>query len=121
MSVRKFQILIQETGQRLRVDLDRLGEADEAPAGSLLQILLAQGILVEHACGGVGACSTCHVHILEGEEFGNEPSDLEEDALERAPGLGLGSRLACLFRPDSRGDLVVSIPAWNRNQVREHP
>jgi len=33
---------------------------------SLLELALENGINIEHACGGVCACSTCHVYVEEG-------------------------------------------------------
>ncbi|MBM4112369.1 MAG: 2Fe-2S iron-sulfur cluster binding domain-containing protein, partial [Phycisphaerae bacterium] len=33
---------------------------------SLLEIALDNGINIEHACGGVCACSTCHVYVESG-------------------------------------------------------
>jgi len=30
------------------------------------------------------------------------------------------SRLACQFVPDGSSDVVVEIPAWNRNEVSEN-
>ena len=37
-----------------------------AKGESLLEIALESGVNIEHACGGVAACSTCHVYILQG-------------------------------------------------------
>ena len=30
---------------------------------------LDNGIAIEHACGGVCACSTCHVYVEQGMDF----------------------------------------------------
>lgn len=86
---------------------------------SLLDIALAAGIEIDHACGGVCACSTCHVKIKDGANSLNPSTEQEDDQLEKAPGLSSQSRLACQCVPTGREDLVVEIPTWNRNRVRE--
>lgn len=94
-------------------------EYDPAAGQSLLEIAMDQDIDIDHACGGVCACSTCHVIVREGYDSCGEPEEREEDQLEKAPGLTPRSRLACQTRPDGSADLVVEIPSWNRNLVRE--
>ena len=87
--------------------------------GSLLDIALGNGVEIDHACGGVCACSTCHVIVLAGLDTCNEAEEDEEDQLDLAPGLEPDSRLACQCIPDGSADLVVEIPSWNRNLVSE--
>ena len=79
------------------------------------------GIEMEHTCGGVCACSTCHVMVKQGLASCNEATEDEEDQLEEAPGITIQSRLACQCVPDGSMDVVVEIPAWNRNAVKETP
>jgi len=93
--------------------------SDHGRPGSLLDIALAHEIEIDHACGGVCACSTCHVIIRQGHETCNPPDDREEDQLDQAYGLTARSRLACQCVPDGSADLVVEIPRWNRNLARE--
>jgi 2Fe-2S ferredoxin len=87
--------------------------------GSLLDIALGAGVDLEHACGGVCACSTCHVIVKEGLNSCNEGTDDEFDQLEEAPGITLQSRLACQCVPNGTKDLLVEIPAVNKNLVKE--
>jgi 2Fe-2S ferredoxin len=75
---------------------------------------------LDHACGGVVACSTCHVIVREGLDSCNESTEAEEDMLDNAPGLTQQSRLGCQCVPDGTKDLVVEIPEWNRNYAKEH-
>ena len=82
-------------------------------------VALGAGIEIDHACGGVCACSTCHVQVDGGLETCNEANDAEEDQLDLAPGLTETSRLACQCVPDGSAPLRVVIPAWNRNLVSE--
>ena len=65
------------------------------------------------------ACSTCHVVFREGGDSCNEATDEELDQLDNAPGLEPESRLACQAVPDGSKDVVVEVPDWNRNHVRE--
>lgn len=88
---------------------------------SLLELAMEHGINIEHACGGVCACSTCHVHIERGNENLSESSEAEDDRVEEAPGLQRNSRLACQCILEKNGPVVVRVPAWNRNAVKEVP
>src|SRR5271166_2201963 len=83
--------------------------------GSVLDIAYGAGIEIDHACGGVCACATCHVHVTEGLESCSEATDDEQDQLDSARELTLESRLSCQCVPDGTRDLVVVIPAWNKN------
>ena len=87
--------------------------------GSILNTALSAGIEMDHSCGGVCACSTCHVIVRQGLDSCNEATDDEEDMLDLAPGLDPQSRLACQCVPDGSQDIVVEIPEWNRNLVKE--
>jgi len=91
----------------------------EGLPGSVLDFAYRAGIDIDHACGGFAACSTCHIIVKEGLETCNEISDDEDEMLDEAPGLTLKSRLACQCVADGSEDLVVEIPAWNRNMVKE--
>ena len=88
---------------------------------SLLEAALEHGINIEHACGGVCASSTCHVYIEKGNEQLAESTDAEEDRVEEAPGLQRNSRLSCQCVIEREGPIVVRVPAWNRNAVKEVP
>jgi len=93
--------------------------ADDGTPGSVLAIAIDGGINIDHACGGVCACSTCHIVVKEGIDSLRAAEDDEEDALDNVPGLTLNSRLACQAVPDGSADLTVEIPDWNRNAVSE--
>jgi 2Fe-2S ferredoxin len=87
--------------------------------GSILDIADGAGIEINHSCGGVCACSTCHVRVQKGCESCPPATEDEEDMLDEAPDLDIDSRLACQCVPDGSQDLIVLIPRWNRNQVKE--
>ena len=74
------------------------------------------------ACGGVCACSTCHVKVKQGGECLAEASEDELDQLDTARDVGLDSRLSCqarLLRVPPGGTVEIVIPTWNVNAVRE--
>lgn len=88
---------------------------------SILQAALRQGIGIDHACGGVCACSTCHVRIKRNAAALSPPSEDELDQLDEARAVALDSRLACqavLTQVPADG-IEIAIPAWNINSVRE--
>ena len=95
----------------------------EAQIGqSFLEIAEANEIDLDHACGGVCACSTCHVKIAEGADALNESTEDEEDQLDEARDVDLTSRLGCqarIERAPEGGVIRVDIPAWNVNLVKE--
>lgn len=89
---------------------------------SILDAALEQGIDIDHACGGVCACSTCHVKIFAGADCFREASEDEEDQLDKARDVALNSRLACqsvLERMPDDGKIEIAIPEWNVNAVQE--
>lgn len=88
---------------------------------SLLEAALEHGINIEHACGGVCACSTCHIYVEQGMDQLSEATEDEEDRVEEAPGLQRNSRLSCQCEIIGEGPIVVRVPAWNRNAVKEVP
>jgi len=97
-------------------------ECKAAVGQNLLEVALENEINIEHACGGVCACSTCHVYVEEGEDQCNEAEDDELDRVEEAPGLQMNSRLSCQTRIEQEEALIqVRIPSWNRNAVKEVP
>jgi 2Fe-2S ferredoxin len=120
LPTRRYVLTVKGTDVRIEVDPAALPEADHGQEGSLLTILMAAGFdEVEHVCGGVCACSTCHVYVTRGGSAANEPSDDELDMLDTAPALRPGSRLACQCVPTGASDVEIEVPAWNRNAVKE--
>ena len=86
---------------------------------SFLDVAENFGIFMDHACGGVSACTTCHMFLKKGAEGVSEPEDLELDRLDLAPGLQLNSRLGCQCVIEKPGTYVAEIPSWNKNYVQE--
>ena len=103
----------------VQVDPSKVPYGPTGQPGSVLDIAMGAGLDVEHACGGVCACSTCHVIVKEGLDSCSEATDDELDQLDEAPAITLQSRLACQCVPDGSTNLVVEIPEWNKNLVKE--
>lgn len=82
------------------------------PAGqSILEICLKNDIELHHNCGGVCACSTCHLYINKGEGHLEELNDREEDFIDRAVNPRLNSRLGCqCILIDEEGEVAVTLP-----------
>ncbi len=96
------------------------GKIIQAETGtSVLDAALAHDIDIEHACEKSCACTTCHVHIREGYDSLQEPTELEDDYLDKAWGLDPDSRLSCQAIISDE-DLVVEIPQYTINLVSEN-
>ncbi len=83
------------------------------PDQSILEVALKNDIDIHHNCGGVCACSTCHIYLERGEDYVEEISDKEEDFIDRARNPRLTSRLSCqcvLLSEPGDGMLEVMVP-----------
>jgi 2Fe-2S ferredoxin len=76
---------------------------------SVLDVCLDNGIDLQHNCGGVCGCSTCHVYVNNGENSIQEISDKEEDFIDRAVDPRINSRLGCQCVIID-GNIEVTIP-----------
>ena len=77
------------------------------PAVSLLNTLLAEGIVLPHHCGGRAMCGQCRIRIVSGERKLSPVRPRERERLD-ALGLPPDYRLAC--QTHAAGDIVISIP-----------
>jgi len=116
---KKFKVTFLPQNKVVEVDPENLPYGETGLPGSILDIALKNNIAIEHACGGVAACSTCHVFVKSGRKSCNEAEDYELDYVEAAPGNTVESRLSCQCVPNGEEDLVVETPIWNRNLAKE--
>ena len=95
---------------------------ENAEAGySLLEVAEDNGVHLNHNCGGVCACSTCHVYIEKGDQFLEEISEKEENFIDRAINPRLESRLGCqCIILDGNAVVEVQIPDQSRIIGHEH-
>jgi 2Fe-2S ferredoxin len=115
----KYRITFQPADESTELTAGQNGGSRDGLPESILQTANDLGVSIDHACGGVGACSTCHVIVTSGFNSLNEARENEEDMLDSAPGLTVQSRLACQAVPSGESDVVVEIPGWNRNLMSE--
>lgn len=76
---------------------------------TLLDAAEQAGVEMPHNCGGVCACTTCHLWVEEGLESLSEIGEREDDKLNEVAGLQPTSRLGCQARVGGE-DVVVRIP-----------
>jgi 2Fe-2S ferredoxin len=119
-ATQKYKITFQPSGRTIEVDPEKVPYGHNGLPGSILDVSEGFGLGLDHACGGVCACSTCHVIVHEGLDTCNEATDAELDELDMAPGITPKSRLGCQTVPNGTKDMVVEIPDWNKNWAKEH-
>jgi len=91
--------------------LEPITLTDVEDGQSLLEVALKNDIELHHNCGGVCACSTCHLYVQKGEDFLEELSDKEEDFIDRAVNPRLNSRLGCqCLLHEGSGEVEVRLP-----------
>jgi 2Fe-2S ferredoxin len=95
----------------------------EVPLGtSILEASNRAHAQVGSACGGVCACSTCHVYVKQGLEDLSAASDREEDIMDKAFDVRPTSRLGCQSKILRETTLVVEISRESRKAfLDEHP
>jgi len=116
-----YKLKFPALNREIAVDPAKVPYSETGIEGSILEIALAHGVEIDHACGGVLACSTCHIYVKKGLSSCNEATDAENDELEKAPKFSFQSRLACQCVPSGSEDIEIEIPHWNRNLARETP
>lgn len=95
----------------------------EVPVGSsILQASKKCHAPEGDACGGVCACSTCHVYVLSGEELLSEAEEDEEDIMDKAFDVRMNSRLGCQAKLTEDGIVEVRISKESLDAFyNEHP
>ncbi len=74
------------------------------------------------ACGGVCACSTCHVYVEQGAELLSDAEEDEEDILDKAFDVRMNSRLGCQAKIVREGTVAVRISKESLDAYyNEHP
>jgi 2Fe-2S ferredoxin len=102
MDIYKLRIKFEEDGK----------EAVELPIAegeSVLDVCMENGIELQHNCGGVCGCSTCHIYVDNGMDNIQEISDKEEDFIDRAVNPRITSRLGCQCVVID-GDIEITMP-----------
>ncbi len=98
------------------------GEVEVPVVTSILEAATRAHFPEGSACGGVCACSTCHVYVVKGAELLSEQEDDEADILDKAFDVRAGSRLGCQSRIERDGVLEVEITRESLQAYEnEHP
>ncbi|CAA0842575.1 Adrenodoxin-like protein 2- mitochondrial [Striga hermonthica] len=113
-----------ENGKTEKINVtfvDKDGEEThiKVPIGmSMLEAAHENDIELEGACEGSLACSTCHVIVMDVDQYNKlpDPTDEENDMLDLAFGLTETSRLGCqvIAKPELEG-LRLALPSATRN------
>jgi len=95
----------------------------EVPVGtSLLKASKLSGAPEGDACGGVCACSTCHVYVETGAELLSPAEEDEEDILDKAFDVRMNSRLGCQAKIQRDGLIELRISKESLDAYyNEHP
>jgi 2Fe-2S ferredoxin len=106
---------------RIRFEPD--GVEVEVPVGTSIKDAAEHcGAHLGSACGGVCACSTCHVYVKEGLDDLSEMELNEEDRLDSAFDVRPSSRLGCQTHLLKDRLYVVAITRESRDAFfDEHP
>lgn len=97
-----------ETTVEIGTDLRAASRTGHAPQGD--------------ACGGVCACSTCHVYVKQGANLLSDAEEDEEDILDKAFDVRPNSRLGCQAKVLREGVVEVEITRESLDAFyNEHP
>lgn len=93
----------------------------EVPDGSsILDAARKSGAPQGDRCGGVCACSTCHVYVTKGFDTLSEIEDEEFDILDKAFDVRMESRLGCQAKLHGDVEVVISDESFAAF-LDEHP
>ncbi|MGB0838922.1 MAG: 2Fe-2S iron-sulfur cluster-binding protein [Chitinophagales bacterium] len=96
-------------------------EIQVEPGRSILEGVVMNDIHLNHNCGAVCACTTCHIYVEKGDQYIEEMEDREEDYVDRAINPRLESRLACqCVLEEGSGDIEIIIPDQSGIIGHEH-
>ncbi len=95
----------------------------DVPLGTtLLKASKQAGAPEGDACGGVCACSTCHVYVETGPDLLSSAEEGEEDILDKAFDVRMSSRLGCQAKIVGEGLIELRISNESLDAYyNEHP
>jgi 2Fe-2S ferredoxin len=111
-------VTFQPEGKTVEFEFGTMPYQHHGKPMSFLDVAENYDIFLDHACGGVCACTTCHLWIKDQAGI-SEADDDEIDRMDMAADQQLNSRLGCQAVITRPGNYVVEIPKWNRNYVSE--
>ncbi len=84
-ATKKYKVTFLPSGKTIEVDPEKIPYGHNGLPGSILDISEGFKMGLDHACGGVCACSTCHVIVRQGLESCNEATDAARPFLTAPP------------------------------------
>jgi 2Fe-2S ferredoxin len=98
------------------------GEVQVPLGTSLLEAATKAHFPEGSACGGVCACSTCHVYVIKGADHLSDQEEDEADILDKAFDVRATSRLGCQSKVIADGVVEVDITSESLEAYEnEHP
>jgi 2Fe-2S ferredoxin len=98
------------------------GEAEVPVGTSILKAAQKVDAPEGYACGGVCACSTCHVYVTKGADLLSVQEDEEADIMDKAFDVRMNSRLGCQSIIERDGEVEVEITRESLEAFEnEHP
>src|SRR5438034_9898275 len=67
-ATKKYKVTFLPSGKTVEVDPEKIPYGHNGLPGSILDVSEGFKMRLDHACGGVCACSTCHVVVHRSEE-----------------------------------------------------
>ena len=105
-----------------KITFKGFAEVDVPIGTSLLEAAQQVDAPEGYACGGVCACSTCHVYVSKGADLLSGQTEEEEDMLDKAFDVRANSRLGCQSKIMKDGEIEVEITRESLEAFEnEHP
>src|SRR5690349_20588868 len=108
--------VVKFTREKLEVTIE--------PGETILAAAKRAGAPEGDRCGGVCACSTCHVYVTKGFDKLSEIEDEQFDILDKAFDVRSSSRLGCQAKIEAAGDTVIEVEISDESFqafLDEHP
>ncbi len=108
--------MFKKKGNNITIHFEQTGKPSLtlkriAKGQSLLDVLLHHHIEIKHDCGGVCACSSCHIYVTKGGEHLGEVFIREKHFIEKVNKPTPHSRLACqCLLVDDSGSAELTVP-----------
>lgn len=99
---KKFNITFLPEGKSVPAELNK----------SILDLAFDNDIVMEHICGGTGACTSCLILIQNGMKYFNKISEIELYQIKKTVLSGPNARLGCLCKLTSEPNenIIIEIP-----------
>ncbi len=80
------------------------------PGDTVLELVLRNQLDIEHDCGGICGCTTCHIRAVAGAEHLSPPDADESQRIAQTCDHQSDSRLACQTTITGPGPITIIVP-----------